>query len=133
MGRLITLIHKINESTRFKAIVKFAENAGKLVIVITAINWLIEAPQRKQLKDAAAWSVVNTASGSRADGGRSTQLRLLNDDGMSLAGIYPRGAHLPELRLTGADLRDANFAETDIRDADFSCRRVYFFCLDAPI
>lgn len=121
-------LHELNESARFKAAVKFAENLGKLAIVITAISWLIEIPDRKHQRDAAAWLLINPAAGQAHDGGRSTQLELLNDDGVSLESIDLHAGTFSHLRLRGADLRYANFSSTSLTGADFGCRRLWGAC-----
>jgi len=125
--RSITFTRQINSSRNFKQLVSLAEALGKLVIIITVANWLVEIPDRKALKDAAAWTVVNTASKNSADGGRSAQLALLNNDDVSLAGIDISKAHLSNLRLIGADLTKANFDSSHISKVLIFPVTSYFF------
>ncbi len=127
MTRMFAAIRRVNQSPKFRTTVSFCENLGKLVIILTAVNWLLEAPERRQIKEASAWSVVNLASHNTADGGRVSQLRLLNDDGVSLAGVNLLEPHLTGLHLMGADLVDANFAGSTLIDAEFKCGRTKLF------
>lgn len=122
--RLAAWVHGLNESSRFRTAVKFAENLGKFAIVITAVNWLIEIPDRKHQRDAAAWQLINAATGKSHDGGRSGQLAVLVGDGVSLEGLDLSAGHFRGLKLRGANLQGAHFSGTQLSEADFSCRWV---------
>lgn len=96
------------------------EHLGTFSILIAAIFYFYEAPERRQIKQYQAWQVINTAQGKGGSGGRIEALRELNEDRVPLTGVDVSGAFLQGVDLERASLVRANFSSADLRDANLS-------------
>jgi uncharacterized protein YjbI with pentapeptide repeats len=101
-------------------IIAFLGYLGKLSIVVAAISYALDAPERKKKAHYDAWAVIISNEGKRGDGGRIEALESLNKDGINLSGVDLHKAYLGKIRLSGATLNDANLSEALLRDADLS-------------
>jgi uncharacterized protein YjbI with pentapeptide repeats len=87
----------------------------------------IEIERALECRFPAALTPVPRTISETATTGRASQLRSLNDDGVSLAGVNLQNAHLRDLRLMGADLVDADFGGFTLINGDFGYGRTKLF------
>lgn len=107
------------------ALIKLLEVAGGLTIVAAAVQYFSEAETRYHERNSQLWAVINTAAGTRSDGGRSSALEQLADRGVSLEGIELTGAQLrftdlPYGYFAGATLDSVDFSGANLCGADFT-------------
>jgi uncharacterized protein YjbI with pentapeptide repeats len=106
-----------------KAVVRLvwtAEQAGKLAILVTIVNYFLEAPDRLKSKEFQAWQLVNSAR--TGDGGRKLALHDLVQDDVDLSGLDLDGANLFGADLRGGELSRVSFMQADLDNTNFSCR-----------
>jgi len=108
---------------RLKTPAKVVETLGKFAIVVTVIQWLLEAPQRNNAAIFQAWQVINSAAGQAGSSGRVQALDELAQKHVDLEDLIIRGAvlkglRLPRARLPFADFRDSKISNSDFHQAD---------------
>jgi hypothetical protein len=101
------------------AFFRVLEYAGRLAILIAAIFWIIEIPERREAAIRSAWSVVNAKGG-----GRKEALEFLVSKNVDLKGLDGASAYFAKIKLSGADLswsnlQEANFAGANLRQVNF--------------
>jgi uncharacterized protein YjbI with pentapeptide repeats len=95
---------------------------GKLAIFAAIVSWLWEIPSRHQQAYDSAWTLINSATGKKGDGGRSSALQVLADGQMPLASVDLSYAVIRNVKLKSADLFKAKFIETELDHVSFECR-----------
>jgi hypothetical protein len=100
------------------SILELLEYCGSFSILIAAIFYFVEAPERRKTKHYQAWQVINTAQGQGGSGGRIDALHELNEDGVPLIGVDVSDAFLQGVELENAKLNRSRFDSADLRDAD---------------
>jgi BTB/POZ domain-containing protein KCTD9 len=85
------------------------ENAESIAIVSTAIMFFIEINDRRKRDHYEAWQVISSAANQSGSGGRIQALQDLNDDGISLEGVFSPNADLTGIQLHSGKLNRANF------------------------
>jgi hypothetical protein len=96
-------------------VLEVLEYAGSFSILIAVIAYFAESGERTQARHYQAWQVINSAHGSKGNGGRIDALESLNDDRVSLVGVDVPDASLEGLRLERAELRRAIFYGADLK------------------
>jgi BTB/POZ domain-containing protein KCTD9 len=98
------------------------DHAESIAIVAAVIFFFKEAPNRKAQKHYEAWQVIDHAAAAKVatSYARIQALQDLNQDGVSLRGVYLAGAHLQEIDLQGAILTCADLSHTDLVKANFA-------------
>lgn len=106
-----------------------------IAIFTAVVQYLKDAPDRKDRKHYEAWQVIDNAKGVETSYARYKALQDLNDDDVSMQGLDApradlegiqlveadlRGASLPRANLAKADLRGANLAGADLSEANLS-------------
>lgn len=106
--------------------VKILEYVGRFSVLVAVIVFFTETPKRREAKEDTkrfkhyqAWTVINSARGIRADGGRSEAIAELVRDGIALNAI-----DLSFARLVGLIATNANAPEADLHDANISLARL---------
>ena len=100
-------------------IISFASHAAAVLsVIVAAITYYAEAPQRTKEKHYQAWQAINTAHGQGGSGGRIEALQDLNEDDQSLVGLSIANAFLEEVNLAGAELDNADFQGARLSGAD---------------
>jgi len=100
--------------------IAFVGYLGKLSIVVAAISYVVDAPERKKKAHYDAWAVITSTEGKGGNAGRIEALESLNKDGINLSGVDLHKAYLGKIKLPGATLNDANLSAALLRDADLS-------------
>jgi uncharacterized protein YjbI with pentapeptide repeats len=95
------------------------ERIGHLAVLVAVVFYIMEAPERRKVKQYYAWQIINSLKDSRTDGGRKYAIHDLIQDGVSLAGIELMYAILPHVDFKNADLRQGRFEGAELLDADF--------------
>ena len=101
------------------AFVEVLEDLGMLSLVVAAIFYFGDGPNRRKQKHYQAWQMINTAQGKGGSGGRVEALQELLADAVSLVGIDVSDAFLRNVELNGAQLVRSNFRGADVRNASF--------------
>jgi hypothetical protein len=96
---------------------KILDAAGKFVIIVALIQWVLEAGDRAKERHYRAWNIVNSARGATGDGGRRDALQDLNSDSVSLANAPLSNAYLIGIKLPGALLMGATMSDTNLVEA----------------
>lgn len=74
-----------SRSNTARTAAKIGELVGKIAILFTIINYLVEAPDRAKQRHYQAWQILNSAHGLSGDGGRRAALLDLIADGVDLS------------------------------------------------
>jgi BTB/POZ domain-containing protein KCTD9 len=120
-------IQSIQDLFTRKALKVVFENAESIAIVAAVVLYFKEAPDRKAQKHYEAWQVIDSAAAANVPTSyaRFKALQDLNEDGVSLKGLYTPGADLQRINLSGADLSDADLSNADLKNAKFSGANLY--------
>ena len=102
------------------AFIDAMENLGKMTILLVAIVYLVEAPERRNRGIRDAWLVVNSAEGQSGSGGRIEALGHLGKEGASLHRLIAKNCHLAGVNLSGADVSNADLSGNNLIGANFS-------------
>ena len=105
-------------------VIRFCEALGKVAILVGIISWCWEIPDRAEQRHNAAWALLNSAQGKPGNGGRTSALRTLSRDGISLSRIDLSEAYLQGIDLSYADLGGASFQRADLRTVNFGCSAI---------
>ena len=100
------------------------DKADSIAIMVAALIFLLETPDRKKRNQYEAWQVVNSAQTQGASGGRIQALQDLNEAGISLEGLTVSradlsGIHLPDCQLSRANFEEAQLDEAYLEEANF--------------
>ncbi len=121
--RISNALGALSKAPSLRSGSKIAENLGKIVAlvtaVLTALTYVLSAPERTRQVDYAAWQLINASHGQRGSAGRVEALEALAQNGVPLDGVDVSGAFLDHLRLVGASLRQAKFTSANLRRAVF--------------
>lgn len=98
------------------------ESAVALALVVAIVQYVSEAPARRQQAQLAAWSAFNSAQDS--GGGRTQALQALLKSGASLTGLNAAGAYLAQASLANSDLSGANLQGATLTGANLSHTRL---------
>ncbi len=109
-------LDKLEDSAPFRIL----KLAGMLSFVMAVGLWFYEADARRQARHNEAWRLIYIAAGNPGDGGRKVALRILNEDGVSLAGAPLSGASLRRIELAEANLTRANLNHADLSYASLT-------------
>jgi Pentapeptide repeats (8 copies) len=100
-------------------ILSFASQAAAVItVIVAALTYFWEAPEREKEKHYQAWQAINTAQGQGGSGGRKEALQDLNDDKQSLVSLTVPDAFLKGIDLVGAELDYANFTRATLTGAN---------------
>jgi hypothetical protein len=106
---------------------------GLVPVLIGALTYMLEMPERERRTNYAAWQLVNAAQGQVVSGGRIEALQDLNEDrcllwmcshhrvslqGLTVPNADLQGIILPDAILTKANLQGANLEGANLEGAN---------------
>ncbi|MFM6224508.1 MAG: pentapeptide repeat-containing protein, partial [Dolichospermum sp.] len=102
-----------------KTILSIALEKGVLIsLAVTLFKYFQEAPKRQQQDHYQAWSIINSANGQKASGGRIEALEDLNEDGVKLWNLV-----VDEADLSGIKLDNGQLAHTSFKNSLLECEQ----------
>ena len=109
------------------AVVKLLKALSAFSVVFAVAFWFSEMPKRRQAEDDSrktkhyqAWTVINSARGTRSDGGRTKAVTELLADGVPLTGIDLSHALLLKLVAPNPEFESTNQSEFFAHSAEFT-------------
>ena len=91
---------------------------SRSAILLVAVRYILEIPEREKQAKYQAWQVIHTAHGQKYSGARIAALEDLLTQQESLSGLsLEEEANLKGVKLSGADLSYANLKGVNLRDA----------------
>jgi hypothetical protein len=112
------------------ALLEILQLLGNASILIAAISYIAEEPERRESDVRQAWQVINATSGKPGNGGRREALEFLNStprripwfwltwNREALIGLEAPRAYLPEIELPEGMLYEANLKSADLTRAN---------------
>ncbi len=94
-----------------------------IILSLSSFFWQRLPEQENQARiqnDLSAWTIINSAQGQRASGGRIQAMHVLATDGESMAGLRVRSAVLTGVDVHGADLHGADLSNTVLNGANLA-------------
>ena len=105
------LFCELNDSPLLNSLESFA-------FIMALCLFLLETPDRTKQAQYEAWQVVDAAHGLRTSYARIQALQDLNEDQVSMKGLYPADADLRNIDLKGADLSNADLSGANLQGAN---------------
>jgi len=91
---------------------------SKSAIVLIAVRYILEIPEREKQAKYQAWQVIHSAYGQKSSGARIAALEDLLTQQESLSGLsLEEGANLKGVKLSGADLTVADLRSAILTNA----------------
>lgn len=108
----------IKDYLEFSALI--GEVLSAIALVVGASKYLMTARDRSKTKQLAAWQIVMSAAGQKANGGRNLALADLVRDKVDLTGVDLSRAFLDEMNLSAAKLTMSDFRLATINKVNFT-------------
>ncbi len=102
---------ELNDSPLLNSLESFA-------FIMALCLFLLETPDRTKQAQYEAWQVVDAAHGLKTSYARIQALQDLNEDQVSMKGLYAADADLRNIDLKGADLSNADLSGANLRGAN---------------
>lgn len=102
---------ELNDSPLLNSLESFA-------FIMALCLFLLETPDRTKQAQYEAWQVVDAAHGLRTSYARIQALQDLNEDQVSMKGLYAADADLRNIDLKGADLSNADLSGANLQGAN---------------
>ena len=107
------ILCQIRQSALLQAVQGFS-------ILVAAVLFLLETPDRRKRSYYEAWKVIDAAHGREASYARFQALQDLNASNVSLRGLNASGVDLQSINLEKADLRGADLSNANLSHANLS-------------
>jgi len=107
------ILCQIRQSALLQAVQGFS-------ILVAAVLFLLETPDRRKRSYYEAWKVIDAAHGREVSYARFQALQDLKASGVSLGGLNASGVDLQSINLEEADLRGADLSNANLSNANLS-------------